>query len=116
MFKRWLTRLVDKWRLDAFEGCVPNPETNWTGGRKKRRQTLSSGNKTPSNSHHRVSHNFDDNSVITFKVYGANGGKIVEASRYDDSRDNEVIKLYIIEENADFTESLSRIVTMEYLR
>jgi hypothetical protein len=49
-------------------------------------------------------------------VYGANGGKIVEASRYDNNRDNEVIKLYIIEENADFTESLSRIVTMEYLR
>ena len=116
MFKKWLTRIVDKWRMDEWEKNEPESTEVWGGGRKKHRQTLSSGNKTPSNSHHRVSHNFDDNSVITFKVYGANGGKIVEASRYDDSRDNEVIKLYIIEENADFTESLSRIVTMEYLR
>ena len=116
MFKKWLTRLVDEWRIDSYEDCVPEPKQVWGGGRKKRGQTLSSGNKTPSKSNQRVSHNYDDDGVITFKVYGANGGKIVEASRYDDKRDNEVIKLYIIEENADFTESLSRIVTMEYLR
>jgi hypothetical protein len=114
MFKKWLTRLVDKWRLDAYEDCVPMPEENRK--RKKFGQKLGNGNKSPSTSHHRVSHNYDDDGVITFKVYGANGGKIVEASRYDNNRDNEVIKLYIIEENADFTESLSRIVTMEYLR
>ena len=114
MFKKWLIRLADKWRLDAFEGCVPEIEIS-NSRRKKFGQKTNSSSIAPK-SHHRVSHNYDDNSVITFKVYGANGGKIVEASRYDDSRDNEVIKLYIIEENADFTESLSRIVTLEYLR
>ena len=116
MFKKWLTRLVDEWRIDSYEDCVPEPKQVWGGGRKKRGQSLGGGNKSPSTSHHRVSHNYDDDGVITFKVYGANGGKIVEASRYDNNRDNEVIKLYIIEETADFTESLSRIVTMEYLR
>ena len=113
MFKKWLIRLADKWRMDEWEDCVPEPKQVWGGGRIKRNQT---GNKTPSKSNQRVSHNYDDDGVITFKVYGANGGKIVEASRYDNNRDNEVIKLYIIEETADFTESLSRIVTMEYLR
>ena len=114
MFKKWLTRIVDKWRMDEWEKNEPE-STEHIRKRKKFGQKTNSSS-IASNSHHRVSHNFDDNSVITFKVYGANGGKIVEASRYDDSRDNEVIKLYIIEENADFTESLSRIVTMEYLR
>ena len=114
MFKKWLTRIVDKWRMDEWEKNEPE-STEHIRKRKKFGQKTNSSS-IASKSHHRVSHNFDDNSVITFKVYGANGGKIVEASRYDDSRDNEVIKLYIIEENADFTESLSRIVTMEYLR
>jgi hypothetical protein len=112
MFKRWLTRLVDEWRLDAYEECVPEPSSNRQ--RKKFGQKIGSGNKTPSQQ--RVSHNYDDDGVITFKVYGANGGKIVEAARYDDKHDQERIKLYIIEENADFTESLSKIVTMEYMR
>ena len=114
MFKKWLTRIVDKWRLDAYENCVPDPIDHNKMRKKFGQKTTSSS--ISSKSHHRVSHNYDDDGVITFKVYGANGGKIVEASRYDNNRDNEVIKLYIIEENADFTESLSRIVTMEYLR
>ncbi len=114
MFKKWLTRIVDKWRMDEWEKNEPESTEHIRKRKKFGQKTNSSSIAVKSN--HRVSHNFDDNSVITFKVYGANGGKIVEASRYDDKRDNEVIKLYIIEETADFTESLSRIVTMEYLR
>jgi hypothetical protein len=113
MFKRWLIRLTDKWRLDSYEDCVPEPKQvrsrRWIGG-------SGGGGGSPTKQQQRVTHNYDDDGVITFKVYGANGGKIVEAARYDDKHDQERIKLYIIEENADFTESLSRIVTMEYLR
>jgi hypothetical protein len=64
----------------------------------------------------RVEHNYDDQSVINFKVYGANGGKIVETTRYDEKKDHESIRRYVIDENADLGESLSKIVTMEYLR
>lgn len=67
-------------------------------------------------SNRRVEHNYDDETVITFKVYGANGGKIVETSRYDEKKDNEGIRRYVIDENADLAESLGKIVTMEYLR
>ena len=70
---------------------------------------VSSGNR-------RVEHNYDDESVITFKIYGANGGKIVETSRYDDKKDSESIRRYVIDENADLAESLSKIVTLEYMR
>lgn len=69
-----------------------------------------------SSSTRRVEHNYDDETVITFKVYGANGGKIVETLRYDEKRDNESIRRYVIDENADLSESLGKIVTMEYLR
>lgn len=78
---------------------------------KRGRGRLGSGNSI-----RRVEHNYDDETVITFKVYGANGGKIVETSRYDDKKDNEGIRRYVIDENADLAESLGKIVTMEYLR
>ena len=64
----------------------------------------------------RVEHNYDDRSVITFKVFGANGGMIVETNRYDEKKDTEGINRYVISDDADLAESLSKIVTMEYLR
>ena len=64
----------------------------------------------------RVEHNYDDRSVITFKVFGANGGMIVETNRYDEKKDSEGINRYVISDEADLAESLSKIVTMEYLR
>ena len=64
----------------------------------------------------RVEHNYDDRGVITFKVFGANGGMIVETNRYDEKRDTEGINRYVIGEDADLAESLGKIVTMEYLR
>ena len=67
-------------------------------------------------SNRRVEHNFDDRSVITFKVFGANGGMIVETNRYDEKRDTEAIGRYVISDDADLVESLGKIVSMEYLR
>ena len=74
------------------------------------------GRRLSGTSTRRVEHNYDDESVITFKVYGANGGKIVETSRYDDKRDTEGIRRYVISEDDDLAGSLSKIVTLEYLR
>ena len=64
----------------------------------------------------RVEHNYDDLGVITFKVFGANGGMIVETNRYDDKRDTEAIGRYVISDDSDLAESLGKIVTLEYLR
>lgn len=70
---------------------------------------VSSGNR-------RVEHNYSDRSVITFKVFGANGGMIVETNRYDEKMDTESIGRYVISEDADLVESLGKIVSMEYLK
>ena len=69
-----------------------------------------------SSSTRRVEHNYNDRSVITFKVFGANGGMIVETNRYDEKMDNEAIGRYVISDDADLVESLGKIVSMEYLR
>ena len=110
MFKRWLIRLAHKWQYELEDEAVAEPTQV-----RSRKWTSGGGGGSPTKQQ-RVSHNYDDESVISFKVYGANGGKIVEAGRYNDKHDQERIKLYIIDENADFAESLSRIVTMEYMR
>ena len=104
MFKRWLLRWADRIREDnmLIEEVEPR--------RSRRGRGLTAVSST-----RRVEHNYDDESVITFKVYGANGGKIVETARYDDKRDNEFIRRYVIDENADLAESLAKIVTLEYL-
>jgi hypothetical protein len=111
----WFNKLITKWaerihhrQLDDM--VVPD---ELLSKRSRRSNKHSIGiNSTP----RRVEHNYDDESVINFKVYGANGGKIVETSRYDDKKDTESIRRYVIDENADLGESLSKIVTMEYLR
>ena len=112
MFKRWVIRLAHKWQYELEDEAVAEP----TQVRPRNRWTSGGGGGSPTKQQQRVTHNYDDDSVISFKVYGANGGKIVEAGRYNDKHDQERIKLYIIDENEDFAESLSRIVTMEYLR
>jgi hypothetical protein len=83
---------------------------------KRGRGRLGRGNGPAMSSTRRVEHNYDDESVITFKVYGANGGRIVETSRYDEKRDTEGIRRYVISEDADLADSLAKIVTVEYMR
>lgn len=70
----------------------------------------------PSNAKTRVGRHYEDTNVIHFTVYGANGGKIVETTRYDDRKGSEQVQRYVIGEEVDFSDSLSKIVTMEYLR
>jgi hypothetical protein len=108
---RWMWSKVMKWGWDFNHDLRSNSFELAEATPRKGRGGLHS-----ISSNRRVEHNYDDETVITFKVYGANGGKIVETSRYDDKKDTEGIRRYVIDENADLAESLGKIVTMEYLR
>ena len=105
-FDRWIQRCYNRARerdqLISVDGWDDSPKSNRKGG--------------PTAVGRRVEHNYDDRSVITFKVFGANGGMIVETNRYDDKRDTEGINRYVISDDADLAESLGKIVTTEYLR
>lgn len=110
---KWFDSFIQRCYNRARERDEIMPVEDWDNTPKRGRR----GKGTPIGpSTRRVEHNYDDETVITFKVYGANGGKIVETSRYDDKKDNESIRRYVIDENADLAESLGKIVTMEYLR
>lgn len=61
---------------------------------------------------------YDDEHYINLRVYAANGGVIVESSKYDKTRDRNRTKIYVFadSEGTDLGSELSKIVTMESLR
>ena len=109
-FDNWIQRCYNRARARDENQSIMLDEN------PRRGRGSSRGLGPISSSTRRVEHNFDDRSVITFKVFGANGGMIVETNRYDEKRDTEAIGRYVISDDADLADSLGKIVTMEYLR
>ena len=115
MIKMWFDKWIIKWaerihtRRNSNDGIALEESP-------KRSRNGKLGISPSSKVMRRVEHNYDDKSVITFKVFGANGGMIVETNRYDDKRDTEGINRYVISDDADLAESLGKIVTLEYMR
>ena len=107
-FDNWIQRCYNRAR-ERDENRSIMLDENPRRGRGSGLSPISKGTR-------RVEHNYDDRSVITFKVFGANGGMIVETNRYDEKRDTEAIGRYVISDDADLVESLGKIVSMEYLR
>jgi hypothetical protein len=62
-----------------------------------------------------------DNSIdlpdpITFKVQAVSGGTVVESRWYDHKKDETRVKLHIITQDENLSESIGKIVTMELLQ
>ena len=54
--------------------------------------------------------------TLNFKVMKAQGGTIVETSRYDHKADRHYTSLHIIQDSEDMGEQLGKIVTYENLK
>jgi hypothetical protein len=53
---------------------------------------------------------------INFKVQAVSGGTIVESRWYDHKKDENRVKLHIITQDENLSESIGKIVTMELLQ
>jgi hypothetical protein len=53
---------------------------------------------------------------INFKVQAVSGGTIVESRWYDHKKDEQRVKLHIITQEENLSESIGKIVTMELLQ
>ena len=53
---------------------------------------------------------------MTFTMYNANGGTIVEFRGHNKRNDDSVYEIYIINDDSDFTEELAKIIGMCRLR
>jgi len=58
----------------------------------------------------------DNDPILNFKIYSAVGGRIAEFRRYDRKSDRNDSTTYIITDEQDFGECISRIATMEKLK
>jgi len=88
-FKRWLVNIGKR----AYEAEAPNRAVR--------------GDE--------VEHRLEGN-PLRMNVFRANGGTIVETSRYDEVKDRNVTQLHIVGHDQDLGESLSKIITLESLR
>jgi hypothetical protein len=57
-----------------------------------------------------------DDPILHFKVFSAVGGKVVEFRRYDRRSDRNDSTTYIITNDQDFGDRISKIATMEQLK
>ena len=53
---------------------------------------------------------------MSFTVYRANGGMMVEYNRYDERKDQHYCELHIVHPDQDLGEALGKIVTFESLK
>ena len=53
---------------------------------------------------------------MSFTVYRANGGTIVEYNKYDERKDQHHCDLHIVHEDENLGEALGKIVTFESLK
>lgn len=53
---------------------------------------------------------------MTFNLYAAEGGTVIETSFYDQKNDRNDHRLYLIAEGEDFASTLAQIVSMERLK
>ena len=92
---KWFKRRLRNW-LNSEEDCYPI-------------EAIPTGRA-------RISLSEMESPSVNFKVMKANGGIIVETSRYDRQRDRHETGLHIIQDNEDLGESLGKIVTFENLK
>ena len=53
---------------------------------------------------------------ITFKVFKASGGTIIETNFYDRSKDRHMNSLHVIVDGEDIGKAIGKIITMETLK
>jgi hypothetical protein len=107
----WLKRKLAKWVRqgnEVEETLIENYSGEsypGIGKVKKLGQAIYSGSSNTLNSQ-----------SITFQVYSATGGSVVEVEYYDDKLDRHYKSLHIIPSDQDLGDGISKIITIEMLK
>lgn len=94
-FLQWV--LADRVELDGPEATL-----TW-GSNRPRRTVRSNSDELSSNG-------------MTFNLYAAEGGTVIETKFYDRKNDENDHRLYIIPDGEDFNNVLGQIVSMERMK
>jgi hypothetical protein len=53
---------------------------------------------------------------VSFNLYSATGGIVIETNRYDDVHDQSIVTMHVVPEDEEIHLALSRIITLEALK
>jgi hypothetical protein len=96
---KWLKNKVIKWVRE-----------DWEEERKK------NGEKGILVSSRDVESSPENDPIITFRIYSATNGKILEFRRYDRKTDRNDNSTYIVEKDRDIGEYVSKCLSLEMLK
>ena len=89
-FRRWLRDLINNFDSDVVE---------------QSKLTVSRADDGP-----------DHDKCLNFRVWFANGGKVIQTNKYDRLKDRSTTSMYVITEEQELGRELDKIITMESLR
>ena len=61
-------------------------------------------------------HKVDDDPVLTFRIYSATNGQIIEFRRWDKKADRNYNSTYIVERDKDLGEYINKCLSLELLK
>lgn len=61
-------------------------------------------------------HSVDDEPVLTFRIYSATNGQIIEFRRWDKKADRNYNSTYIVEKDKDLGEYINKCLSLEMLK
>ena len=93
----WLKRKVIKWVRE-----------DWGNERK--------GNAVEGIGIPATEHKVDDDPVLTFRIYSATNGQIIEFRRWDKKADRNYNSTYIVEKDKDLGEYINKCLSLEMLK
>ena len=106
---KWFKKMVIRWVREDWEQASVEHEEDYNINRAhaigRKQSTLSVGGSM-----------LDSDASLTFTVYNAIGGKVVEFRRYDRKNDRSDHTVYVIGKDEDFGEKISRISTLEVMK
>lgn len=93
----WLKRKVIQWVRE-----------DWENERK--------GNLVEGVSSRDSEHRVDDDPVLTFRIYSATNGQILEFRRWDRKADRNYNNTYIVEKDKDIGEYVNKCLSLELMK
>ena len=101
----WFKQLVVRWVREDW--AYASQPSQWDDSPKIRIGTTKSISGRES---------LDSDATLTFTVYNAIGGKVVEFRRYDRRTDQSEHSVYVIAKDEDFGEKIAKIATLETIK
>jgi hypothetical protein len=94
----WLKRKVIKWVNDDSNQCGVDSE------------------KYGISLQHQANHRPDTRPILSFRIYSAQNGDVLEFSRFDNISDRSEVGVYIISKETNLGEFVSKCITLELLK